>query len=144
MLFQEKRKMDEELKRKSREDFERIYLGNNKITCRKEETGKYINPYIEDAWSGWMACYSYLNGFYRNFTAIRYNKLNKSTWILIPNKIYQKEEFKPKEYLNLKIEGFTEIRPYLFRFDKKETNDIDELKELGFNVVTDRYYFNLV
>lgn len=42
---------------KIREDFERLYLGGNKHTGRRNEHGDYVLPSIQDAWDGWRAAY---------------------------------------------------------------------------------------
>ncbi len=133
--------MDEELKRKAREDFERFYGNNNQHIIRLNEHNEYINPFVQDAWCGWMACYTYFHSVGKDYVAIRYNKLNPKAWVIYHKDNLNKKDFCPNSFLNIKIEDFAEIRPHVFLFIGDIDNDSDKLKELGFHVIRDSFYY---
>jgi hypothetical protein len=44
----------------ARDAFEAHHLCNNKKLAARNEHGDYVSPSIQDAWSGWDACWSML------------------------------------------------------------------------------------
>lgn len=47
---------------KVRKDFEKLFLGGNKHTSRRNEVGDYVLPSIRDAYAGWSAAFELMAG----------------------------------------------------------------------------------